>query len=115
VYLPPELIMFYSGLYLPVPEPDTNPEPIKRAVIAAVLHSTKSLRTTARFANYIMDQSHRGHNALVNDIHAKLIEEGEKCHKVSCTERGDKHDVHYTLGDVHRDHVSGFVCSLPVC
>jgi hypothetical protein len=62
-----------------------------------------------RWGNWIMDQSHRGHDAIVNDIHSKLTEEGHKSHKVSCTEHRGTNDVHYELAGVNRDFVSSFV------
>ena len=61
-----------------------------------------------------MDQSDRGHHAIVNDIHSKLTQEGEKYHKVSCPEHRDTNDVQYELVDVNRDYVSSLVGSLPV-
>ena len=114
MYLPPELIIFCSGLYVPVPDPSTNPEPMKLAIVGCVLHSTDSLRTTDRWADWIIEHSYKGHDALVNDIHSKLIQEGEKCHKVSCTEHRGTNDVQYKLVNVNRDYVSSLVCSLPV-
>jgi hypothetical protein len=87
---------------------------MKLAVVGCVLHSTNSLRTTDRWEEWILDQSDRGQDAIVNDIYSKLSQEGEKCHKVSCTEHRGTNDVQYELVDVDRDFVSSFVCSLPV-
>ncbi|KIJ99722.1 hypothetical protein K443DRAFT_679748 [Laccaria amethystina LaAM-08-1] len=98
-----------SGLYVPLPEPHINPEPMKRAIVGCVLHSTNSLRTTDRWEEWIKDQSDRGHDAIVNDIHSKLTQEGETCHKVSCTEHRGTNDVHYKLTDVNRDFVDAIV------
>jgi len=106
--------MFCSGLYIPLPDPQANPEPMKHAIVGCVLHSTNSLRTTDRWEEWIMDQSDRGHDVIVNDIYSTLTQEGEKCHKVSCTEhRGTTTDVQYGLVNVTRDYVSSFVRSLP--
>jgi hypothetical protein len=55
-----------------------------------------------------MDQSHRGHDAIVEDLHSKLAAEGEECHEVDCTEHGG-HDVKYARGPVSRDRVSLFL------
>jgi len=106
--------MFCSGLYVPLPDPHANPEPMKRAIVGCILHSTNSLRTADRWEEWIMDQSDRGHHAIVNDIHSKLTQEGEKYHKVSCPEHRDTNDVQYELVDVNRDYVSSLVGSLPV-
>lgn len=98
-----------GGLYVPLPDPEYNPEPMKLAIVGCVLHSTDSLRTTDRWAEWIIEHSDRGHDALVNDIHAQLTHEGEKCHKVTCTEHRGTNDVHYKLVDVNRDHVDAIV------
>ena len=58
-----------------------------------------------------MDQSHRGHDAIVGDLHLKLAAEGEECHEVDCTEHGG-HDVKYARGPVSRARVS-FILPLP--
>lgn len=55
-----------------------------------------------------MDQSHRGHDAIVGDLHSKLAAEGEECHEVDCTEHGGP-DVEYTRGPVSRARVSLFL------
>jgi len=98
-----------GGLYIPLPDPQGNPEPMKRAVVGSILHSTNSLRTTDRWIEWILDQSNRGHDAIVKDMHSKLSKEGEKCHKVTCTEHRGTNDVQYALVDVDRDHVDAIV------
>jgi len=114
MYLLPGLITFYSGLYVPIPEPHVDADAIKNAIVGCVLYSTGSLRTAERWSKWIMDQSHRGQNAITNDIYSKLIEEGVKCHSVSCTEHRGQPKVQYAQGYVSRDHVSSFVSSLHV-
>jgi len=98
-----------SGLYVPLPDPEVNSEAMKLAVVGCVLHSTNSLRMTDRWENWILNQSDRGQTAIVNDIYAKVKQEGEKCHKVICTEYRDTNDVQYKLGDVNRDFVDAIV------
>ena len=55
-----------------------------------------------------MDQSHRGHDAIVGDLHSKLAAEGEECHEVDCIEHGG-HDVKYARGPISRARVSLFL------
>lgn len=100
-----------SGLYTPIPEPHENPDAIKLAIVGCILHSTDSLRMTDRWEKWIVDQSqaNRSHDAIVNDIYSKITQEGEKCHKVSCTEHRGTADVQYRLVDVNRDYVDNIV------
>ncbi|KDR79309.1 hypothetical protein GALMADRAFT_63585 [Galerina marginata CBS 339.88] len=99
-----------AGLYIPLPDPHSNPEPMKRAIVGAVLHSTNSLRTADRWEKWILAQSDRGHNAIVNDIYSQLIQEGQQRHIVTSTEhRGDITDVQYGLANVDRGFVDAIV------
>ncbi|KAJ6592159.1 hypothetical protein DFH09DRAFT_1025102 [Mycena vulgaris] len=97
-----------GGAYLPLPNPASNPGPMNRAIVGSVLHATDSLRLTDKWGGWIMDESHRGHDAIVDDLHSKLSAEGEECHEVYCTEHGG-HDVKYDLGPVSRARVDTIV------
>jgi hypothetical protein len=107
-YAPLELMRLRDvrrGKYLTLPNPSRDPGPMSRAIVGSVLHATDSLRIADKWGDWIMDSSHRGHDAIVSDMHSKLTAEGEVCHEVYCTEHGG-HDVKYELGPVSRARVS---------
>ncbi|KAF8211253.1 hypothetical protein K438DRAFT_1806976 [Mycena galopus ATCC 62051] len=81
---------------------------MSRAMVGSVLHAVDSLRLDDKWGDWIMDQSHRGHDAIVRDLHSKLSAEGEECHDVYCTEHGG-HDVKYDFGPVSRARVDAIV------
>ncbi|KAJ7832196.1 hypothetical protein B0H13DRAFT_2212902 [Mycena leptocephala] len=97
-----------GGKYLTLPNPSRDPGPMSRAIVGSVLHATDSLRIADKWGDWIMDSSHRGHDAIVSDMHSKLTAEGEVCHEVYCTEHGG-HDVKYELGPVSRARVDTIV------
>ncbi|KAJ7121553.1 hypothetical protein C8R44DRAFT_786454 [Mycena epipterygia] len=97
-----------GGTYLTLEKPTRDPGPMNRAIVGSVLHAADSLRLADKWGDWIMDESHRGHDAIVDDLHSKLSAEGEECHEVYCTEHGG-HDVKYDLGPVSRARVDTIV------
>jgi hypothetical protein len=96
------------GKYIPLPRTAGGSAVTSRALVGSVLHAVDSQRIADRWEDWIMDQSHRGHDAIVGDLHSKLAAEGEECHEVDCTEHGGP-DVEYTRGPVSRARVDNIV------
>ncbi|KAJ6545268.1 hypothetical protein B0H19DRAFT_1266727 [Mycena capillaripes] len=94
-----------GGKYLELEKPIHDAWPVHCAIVGSVLYSADSLRLTDKWADWIMDESHRGHDAIVNDLHAKLSAAGEECHDVYCS----SHDVKYELVPVSRASVDVIV------
>jgi len=94
-----------GGKYLELQDPSRDSGPVHRAVVGSVLYSVDSLRLTDKWGDWIMDESHRGHDELVDDLHGKLSAEGEECHDVYCS----GHDVKYERGAVSRATVDAIV------
>ncbi|KAJ7231099.1 hypothetical protein C8J57DRAFT_1251366 [Mycena rebaudengoi] len=85
--------------YLELKKATGDSGPMSCAMVGSVLHATNSLCLADKWGDWIMDQSRRGHDSIVADMHSKLSAEGEQCHDVYCTEHGGS-DVRYSLGPV---------------
>jgi hypothetical protein len=85
--------------YLELKKVTGDSGPMSCAMVGSVLHATDSLCLADKWGDWIMDQSRRGHDSIVADMHSKLSAEGEQCHDVYCTEHGGS-DVRYSLGPV---------------
>jgi hypothetical protein len=96
------------GTYIPLHRPAGGAAVTNRALVGSVLHAIDSHRIADKWEDWVMDQSYRGHDAIVSDLHSKLAAEGEECHEVDCTEHGG-HDVKYSLGPVSRARVDNIV------
>ncbi|KIM74883.1 hypothetical protein PILCRDRAFT_14056 [Piloderma croceum F 1598] len=99
-----------KGKYISLHRPAGGSAVTDRALVGSVLHAVDSQRIADRWEDWIMDQSHRGHDAIVRDLHSKLAAEGEECHEVDCTEHGG-HDVKYARGPISRARVDNIVGS----
>ncbi|KAJ7575962.1 hypothetical protein C8J56DRAFT_1032208 [Mycena floridula] len=88
--------------------PPKGADKTSRAMTAVSFHAVDTHRITGRWEDWIMDNAHRGHDSIAEEMHSHLSSEGEMCHDISCAKHGGS-DFTYSVEPISRARVDNIV------